>query len=111
MRKLLYLPEFLLFQRYSLDDDRLSGFYHLLQFFLCPRGNTSSMIHNGDPGTYLLHFLHIMRSIYNGGTLPVQFADPFKDLVSALGIYGYSRLIQKDQSGSVGNPAGNVQSS
>ena len=51
-----------------------------------------------------------MRCVDNGGALVVQRLDSFQNLVSALWVYSYRRLIHDDQSWLVGNPAGNVQS-
>ena len=105
------IPEIFFFQSNGFYGDGLSCFDHLLQFFLCSLSDDSSVIHDGDPGTDLLHFFHVMGCVDNGGALVVQRLDPFQDLVSALWVYSYRRLIHNDQSWLVGDPAGNVQSS
>lgn len=63
----------------------------------------------GDPGADLLHLFHIMGSVNNGGALFIQLFDPFQDLIAALWVNGYRWFIHNDQTGLVGNSAGNVE--
>ena len=51
-----------------------------------------------------------MGRIDDGGPLPVQLADSFQNLIPALRIHCYCRLVHKNQLRLVGNAAGNVQS-
>ena len=97
-------------QNNSFHSNSLACFDHLFQFFFCSLSDDSSVIHNGDPGTDLLHFFHVMGCVDNCGTLLVQCLDSFQDLVSALWVYSYRRLIHNDQPWFVSDSAGNVQS-
>ena len=93
-----------------LNGDSFAGFDHFFQFVFGSGSNHMTVIHNGDSGTDLFHFFHVMGSINNGGTLFIQLLDPFQNLITALGINSYSWLIHNDQPWLMGDSAGNVQS-
>ena len=76
-----------------------------------PSAHAAPFVHDHDPGAELFHLFHIVGGVDDGGSFPVQLADPLKDAASALGIHGNGGFIQKDQFGLVGDPAGNVQPS
>ena len=67
------------------------------------------MVNDGDAGADLLYFFHVVGGVDDGRTLAVQFHNAFQDLVPALGIYGYGRLIQDDKLRLVHDAAGNIQ--
>ena len=108
MGQLPDIAQMLFFQSNGLNRDGLTGLDHIFQFFLCADGNTAAMVDDGDAGTDLLYFFHIMGGVNDRGALAIQFLDTFQNFITALWVNGYGRFVQNDQLWLVRNATGNI---
>ena len=96
-------------QSEDIDRDDLTFLDQLFQFFRCAKCQVLALINDGDAGTDLFHFVHVVGRIQDRCSALIQFDDPFQNFVAALWIDCYSRLIQNDKLGFMGDPAGDIQ--
>ena len=71
VRKLFYSPDMIFVKSNGFNGDGLAGFDHAFKFFFSTDGNAAAMVDNGDPGTDLFHFFHVVGSVDNCRTLSI----------------------------------------
>lgn len=93
MRQLTDSGKIFFCQSEDIDRDDLTFLDQFLEFFCCAKCQVFALIDDGNAGTDLLDFVHIVGGIQNSCPAPIQFDDPFQNFVAALRIDRYGRLI------------------
>ena len=104
----------LLAQRGGVNDfhpDPLTGADHGLELVGGTGGHLTAAVHNDDPVAQLLHLLHVVARVDDGGTTLVETLDALEDGAPALRVDGDRGLIEEDEVGAVGDAAGDVEAS
>ena len=93
MRQLTDSGNIFFCQSENIDRDDLTFLDQFLEFFCCAKCQVLALIDDGNAGTDLLDFVHIVGGIQNSCPAPIQFDDPFQNFVAALRIDRDGRLI------------------
>ena len=93
----------------DLHPDALARADHGLELIGGARGHLASPVHDGDPVAQLLHLLHVVARVDDGGALLVEALDAVEDGAAALGVHGHRGLVEDDEVGAVRDPARDVE--
>ena len=80
-------------QSEDIDRDDLTFLDQFFQLFRCAKCQVFALIDDGNAGTDLLYFVHVVGRIQDRCPALIQFNDPFQNFVAALWIDCNSWLI------------------
>ena len=95
----------------DLHPDALTGADHGLEFVGGAGGDLPAAVHDDDPVAQLLHLLHVVARVDDGGAALVETLDALEDGAPALRVDSDRGLIEEDEVGAVGDAAGDVEAS